>query len=95
MVFPFEIHCSKFFHSALTALFFFWGWDVTLNLKGFLPQFLWPLLSALFLIFIDLYSIPNFDLTTNPVGISGILIGIIPYGLNRHRRNTLKKRSAS
>jgi amino acid transporter len=44
---------------------------------------LWPLASALFLIFIAIYSVPTFDLTTNLVGIGGIVVGIVPYWLNR------------
>ena len=85
------------FYYSLAALACTWNFRkvARVSAKAFLLLFLWPLLSALFLIFIALYSIPNFDLTTNLIGIGGILIGIIPYGLNRHRRNTLKKRSAS
>jgi amino acid transporter len=46
---------------------------------------LWPLLSAAFLFFIAAYSIPTFDLTTNVVGLGGIVIGIIPLLLNKRR----------
>jgi amino acid transporter len=48
--------------------------------------FLWPLGSALFLVFIALYSIPTFDLLTNVVGIGGLLIGFVPLAINRQRR---------
>jgi amino acid transporter len=48
--------------------------------------FLWPAASALFLVFIALYSIPTFDLTTNIVGVGGIAIGIVPLMLNWLRR---------
>lgn len=43
----------------------------------------WPLFSGLFLFFIALYSIPNFDLVTNVVGIGGVVIGLVPLTLNR------------
>ena len=52
----------------------------------FVFLFLWPALSALFLVFIALYSIPTFDLLTNVVGIGGIVIGVIPFALNLRRR---------
>ncbi|MBU3602530.1 APC family permease [Polynucleobacter sp. AM-25C3] len=44
---------------------------------------LWPLMSALFMVFIALYSIPTFDLLTNLLGLGGLLIGFIPLMLNR------------
>ena len=47
---------------------------------------LWPVLSAAFLFFIAAYSIPTFDLTTNVVGLGGLVIGIVPLLLNRKRR---------
>jgi amino acid transporter len=124
--------------SAVIALFFFWGWDVTVNLNEetrdpgrsagkaavwtmairfqvafyyslaglacawchrrlamqslgvflllLLLLFLWPLLSAGFLNFIAIYSIPTFDTTTNIVGLGGIVVGIVPLLLNRDRR---------
>jgi amino acid transporter len=52
----------------------------------FVFLFLWPLLSALFLVFIALYSIPTFDLLTNVIGIGGIAIGVVPFALNLRRR---------
>ncbi|HEX8994147.1 MAG TPA: APC family permease [Candidatus Paceibacterota bacterium] len=45
----------------------------------------WPGLSALFLFFIALYSIPSFDTMTDIAGIGGIAIGVVPYVLNRRR----------
>jgi len=48
--------------------------------------FLWPAFSALFLVFIAAYSVPTFDLVTNIVGIGGIVVGIIPFALNRIRQ---------
>jgi len=47
---------------------------------------LWPLLSAVFMVFIALYSIPTFDLVTNLLGIGGILFGFLPLLLGRRRR---------
>ena len=47
---------------------------------------LWPLLAALFMVFIAIYSIPTFDLVTNVMGIGGILIGFLPLMLNHQRR---------
>jgi amino acid transporter len=39
---------------------------------------LWPLLSALFMVFIAVYSIPTFDQITIIMGIGGIVIGFVP-----------------
>lgn len=47
---------------------------------------LWPLLAALFMVFIALYSIPTFDVITNIMGIGGILVGFIPLLLGEERR---------
>jgi amino acid transporter len=47
---------------------------------------LWPLLAALFMVFIALYSIPTFDLVTNILGVGGILIGFVPLILGARRR---------
>ena len=47
---------------------------------------LWPLLAALFMVFIALYSIPTFDSVTNIMGIGGILIGFVPLYLGGFRR---------
>lgn len=59
------------------------------NPSNFVLLFLWPVTSVLFLVFIALYSIPTFDLTTNIVGVGGIATGMIPFLLNRRhaRRN--------
>ncbi|MDA8131254.1 MAG: APC family permease [Elusimicrobia bacterium] len=51
-----------------------------------LTHVLWPLLSAAFLFFIAVYSIPTFDALTNLLGIGGIAAGALPYFLNRRRR---------
>lgn len=53
---------------------------------------LWPVVSAAFLFFVAVYSIPTFDLTTNIVGLGGIAIGIAPLLLNRKRLRSVDKR---
>jgi hypothetical protein len=45
----------------------------------------WPVVSALFLGFVAIYSIPTFDLATNLIGLGGILLGIVPLFMNRRR----------
>lgn len=50
---------------------------------------LWPAASGAFMFFVAIYSIPEFDLVTNVVGIGGILVGVVPYLLNRRRHNGL------
>jgi amino acid transporter len=45
----------------------------------------WPLVSALFLVFVALYSIPTFDLATTLIGLGGILLGVVPLFMNRRR----------
>ncbi|MFZ4535454.1 APC family permease [Propionivibrio sp.] len=47
---------------------------------------LWPLLAAIFMVFIALYSIPTFDTVTNILGVGGILLGFLPLLLGRSRR---------
>ena len=42
---------------------------------------LWPLLAALFMVFIALYSIPTFDSITNIMGIGGILDRLCAFAL--------------
>jgi amino acid transporter len=45
----------------------------------------WPVVSALFLGFVAIYSIPTFDLATNLIGLGGILLGVVPLFMNRRR----------
>jgi len=52
---------------------------------GFFLLVGWPGASALFLVFIGLYSIPTFDLTAKIVGVGGIAVGIVPWFANRLR----------
>ena len=45
----------------------------------------WPFVSGLFLFFIAAYSVQNFDLVTNLVGIGGIVIGCVPLAMNARK----------
>jgi amino acid transporter len=63
--------------------------DAMRSPERFLFLLLWPVLSAGFLVFIALYSIPTFDVITNVVGLGGIALGIVPFVLNLRRRNAL------
>ena len=47
---------------------------------------LWPLLAALFMVFIAVYSIRTFDVITSIMGIGGIVIGFVPLVLSGWRR---------
>ena len=49
----------------------------------------WPLFSALFMVFIALYSIPTFDTITVTLGIGGIVLGFVPLLLGYRRRQKL------
>lgn len=49
---------------------------------------LWPLLAALFMVFIGAYSVPTFDELTVIMGVGGILTGAIPLLLARRRRES-------
>ena len=49
---------------------------------------LWPLLAALFMVFIGAYSVPTFDDLTVIMGVGGILTGAIPLLLARRRRES-------
>lgn len=61
----------------------------TKSARDFVLLLSWPLLSAGFLVFVGLYSIPTFDTLTNVIGIGGIAVGIVPYVLNARRRGKL------
>ena len=50
---------------------------------------LWPLMAALFMVFIALYSIPTFDVLTNILGMGGLVIGFIPLLLSGLRRKEI------
>lgn len=52
---------------------------------AFVFRVAWPVVSALFLGFVALYSIPTFDPVTNVIGLGGIAVGVVPLFLNRRR----------
>jgi hypothetical protein len=72
------------FYYSLTGLACAWYhrrlWQNTFELIGYI---IWPTLSAIFLIAIACYSIPTFDWLTNLVGLGGLLLGFVPFFLNR------------
>jgi amino acid transporter len=47
---------------------------------------IWPLVAALFMVFIAFYSVPTFDAVTNLMGVGGILAGFVPLLLSNLRR---------
>jgi amino acid transporter len=49
------------------------------GLSEFILLLVWPLLGVCFCLFIAVYNVPTYDLTTNIVGVGGIAIGIVPY----------------
>ncbi|MDQ2994190.1 MAG: APC family permease [Pseudomonadota bacterium] len=57
------------------------------NVWSFIMLLAWPAVSASFLVFIAIYSIPTFDLITVLIGIGGIAVGVVPMALNRMRRS--------
>lgn len=79
------------FYYSLTGLACAWYyrsmWRGTQELLGYV---VWPTTSAIFLIFIALYSIPTFDVVTNIVGLGGIIIGIVPLWMNNRRSKKIK-----
>jgi amino acid transporter len=55
----------------------------------------WPLLGVSFCLFIAVYNVPTYNLTTNVLGIGGIAIGIVPYLWSRLRINRRTATSAA
>jgi amino acid transporter len=53
------------------------------NFVGSLTHVVWPFLSAAFMVFVGLYSIPTFDTITLAIGVGGLAIGFIPLLLNK------------
>ncbi len=76
------------FYMSLTGFACAWHYRNKLQqgMGNAISYVLWPLLAALFMVFIAIYSIPTFDLVTNVMGIGGILIGFLPLMLNHQRR---------
>jgi amino acid transporter len=48
-----------------------------------ITRIVWPLFAALFLVFIGLWSLPEFDAVTLLVGVGGLLAGLIPLTMAR------------
>lgn len=61
------------------------------NFLSSITHVIWPFVSACFLFFIAIYSIPTFDLITNILGIGGIALGVIPLILNLYRNGKITK----
>lgn len=76
------------FYMSLTGFACAWHYRDKLKRGAYaaVSYVLWPLVAALFMVFIALYSIPTFDAVTNAMGIGGILIGFLPLFLGRLRR---------
>ncbi|MBI5400692.1 MAG: APC family permease [Candidatus Yonathbacteria bacterium] len=55
------------------------------NPLGSITHVIWPALSAGFLFFIAIYSVPTFDTMTTILGLGGIAIGIVPFWANKLR----------
>jgi amino acid transporter len=47
----------------------------------------WPVASSVFLVFVACYSVPTFDTVTNVVGLGGIVVGVVPWAINRRRNS--------
>jgi amino acid transporter len=75
------------FYYSLTGLACAWYYrDRWKSPAALISYIVWPAASALFLIFIALYSIPTFDVVTNVMGLGGIALGAIPLMLNIRRK---------
>jgi amino acid transporter len=53
------------------------------GLRMTITRIVWPLFAALFLVFIGLWSLPEFDAVTMLVGVGGLLAGLIPLAMAR------------
>lgn len=69
------------FYYGLTGLACAWYFraEALTGIGKFAFLFVWPLLGVGFCFAIIIYSVPNFDLTTNILGAGSIAIGIAPY----------------
>ncbi len=80
------------FYMGLTGFACAWHYrnKITEGVYQAISYVIWPLLSALFMVFIAVYSIPTFDVITNIMGIGGILFGFVPLFLGswRHHRSS-------
>lgn len=67
------------FYYSLTGFACAWYYrSMWTNTYELVIYIIWPILSALFLIFISCFSIPKFGLITLIIGIGGILSGMVP-----------------
>lgn len=69
------------FYYGLTGLACTWHFraEARQGIGRFVFLFLWPLVGVVFCFAITIYSVPNFDLTTNLLGAGSIAIGVVPY----------------
>jgi len=76
------------FYMSLAGFACAWHYRAKLKagLNGAVSYVLWPLLAALFMVFIAVYSIPTFDAVTNIMGLGGLLVGFAPLLLGNGRR---------
>lgn len=76
------------FYMSLTGFACAWHYrrKLTKGVYSAVSYVLWPLLAAVFMVFIALYSIPTFDVVTNVLGVGGILLGVVPLVLGKLRR---------
>jgi len=82
------------FYYALAGLACAWHFrkQALTGLGQFIFLLAWPLFAVGFCLFIAVYNVPNYNLTTNVLGIGGIAIGIVPYLWSRSR---LTRRTAT
>jgi amino acid transporter len=75
------------FYYALAGLACAWHFrkQALAGLGQFIFLLFWPLLGVGFCLFIAVYNVPTYNLTTNVLGIGGIAIGIVPYLWSRLR----------
>jgi len=69
------------FYYGLTGLACAWYFraEALTGIGKFVLLLAWPLLGVVFCLATAVYSVPNFDLTTNILGAGSIAIGIVPY----------------
>ena len=65
------------------------------RLSRFIFLLAWPLLGVGFCLFIAVYNVPTYGLTTNTLGVGGVAIGIVPYLWSRSRINRRTATSAA
>lgn len=75
------------FYYGLSAFACAWRFRKTAfkNVKDLILLLLWPLIGALFMLFIFVYCAMTFDLSITLLGVGGIIAGVIPLILNRKK----------